>query len=153
MCTESLSRQRGFTLAELLLLIVVFSIGLAGILLAINTATAHSADPMVRKQAMTIAESMMEEVLLMPYAQGGWSGLSTQANRSHFDDARDYDGFRNNGIYRIEDGTLIDGLQNYNVAVAVVSATLADVSGLAVTVTVTGPFNTHYALTSYKFDY
>lgn len=155
MCTERRSRQRGFTLAELLLLIVVLSVGLAGILLVINTTTAHSADPMVRKQAMAIAESMMEEVLLMPYGPpdvGDWSGAATQANRAQFDDALDYNGFQTAGIYRIEDGSAIAGLENYNLAVAVVPASVSGVSGLAVTVTVTGPIDTNYALTGYKFN-
>ena len=153
MCTNR-RRTAGFTLAELLLLIVVLGVALAGILLVINTTTAHSADPMVRKQAMAIAGSMMEEVSLMPFAQDGWSGAATPANRASFDDARDYNGFQTNGIYRIEDGTPISGLENYNINVAVVTATVGGVAGaLGITVTVTGPIDTNYALTGYKFDY
>jgi MSHA pilin protein MshD len=153
MCTDR-RKATGFTLAELLLLIVVFSVALAGILLVINTTTTHSADPMVRKQAMAIAESMMEEVSLMPYAQGGWSGAATPANRANFDDAQDYNGFQTNGIYRIEDGTPIAGLENYTVNVAVVTAAVGGVAGaLGITVTVTGPIDTNYALTGYKYGY
>lgn len=155
MCTKRGARQRGFTLAELLLLIVVLSVGLTGILLVINTTTTHSADPMVRKQAMAIAESMMEEALLMPYGPpdvGNWSGAATQANRTRFDDVLDYNGFQTAGIYRIEDGSAIAGLEKYNLNVAVVPATLNGVSGLAITVVVTGPIDTNYALTGYKFN-
>jgi MSHA pilin protein MshD len=109
---------------------------------------------MVRKQAMAIAESMMEEVSLMPFAQDGWSGAATPANRASFDDARDYNGFQTSGIYRIEDATLIAGLENYTVNVAVVTAAVGGVAGaLGITVTVTGPIDTNYALTGYKFDY
>lgn len=155
MCTRQNARHCGFTLAELLLLIVVLSVGFAGILFVINTTTMRSADPMVRKQAMAIAESMLEEVLLMPYAPpstGNWSGAPTQANRTQFDDMLDYNGFHTTGIYRIEDGSPIAGLEKYNLDVAVVPAALNGVSGLAVTVSVTGPIDTNYALTGYKFN-
>lgn len=59
--------QRGLSLIELIIFIVVVSIGLAGVLMAINTAVARSADPMVRKQALAAAESLLEEILLQPF--------------------------------------------------------------------------------------
>jgi MSHA pilin protein MshD len=149
----------GFTLPELLLLIVVFAIGLAGILVVFNTVVAGSADPMVRKQAMAIAESMVEEVLAQPFAVNGAApGVKNQTTRASFDDVRDYDGFATSGIYRIEDGTTrIAGLENYNVAVTVTQAAPAgsgvpSTASLLVTVNVTGP-HTSYALSGYKLDY
>src|SRR3954465_14029675 len=96
MCTRNVARRGcGFTLPELLLLIIVLAFALVGIVLVINTATAGSADPLLAKQAMAAAESMMEEVLLQPFNNppGGFSGAATQTNRQNFDDARDYDGF------------------------------------------------------------
>lgn len=157
MCTERRRFTRGaahhaagFTLPELLLLMVVFAVGLVGILLVTNTVVAGSADPMVRKQAMAIAESMMEEVLLMPYAQGPGSGA-----RANFDDVRDYNGFNTQGIYRLEDGTPVPGLANYDLSVAVTPAAIGGVAAsaaLQVTITVTGP-HASYALTGYKLDY
>ncbi len=154
MCTDR-SHAAGFTLAELLLLIVVLGVALAGILLVINSTTTHSADPMVRKQAMAIAESTMEEVMAQPFAViGAPPGTRDQTTRASFDDAQDYNGFQTNGIYRIEDGTPIAGLENYSVNVAVVTATVGGVAGaLEIAVTVTGPINTSYALTGHKFDY
>jgi MSHA pilin protein MshD len=58
---------RGVSLIELIIFIVVVSIGLAGVLMAINTAVAGSADPMVRKQALAAAESLLEEIMLQPF--------------------------------------------------------------------------------------
>ena len=55
---------QGFTLIEVIIFIVVVAAGLAGILLVSNTVVASSADPMVRKQAVAVAESMLEEILL-----------------------------------------------------------------------------------------
>ena len=60
-------RQRGISLVELIMFIMIVSVALAGILLVMNTVTRGSADPIVHKQALAIAESMLEEVELMPF--------------------------------------------------------------------------------------
>jgi MSHA pilin protein MshD len=60
-------RQRGFTLIELIIFIVVVAAGLAGILSVMNTVVKSSADPMIRKQTIAIAESLLEEILLKDY--------------------------------------------------------------------------------------
>ena len=68
MCTDHLRRgQRGLTLIELVIFIVVVSVGLAGILSVLNLTVMHSADPMARKQAIAAAEALMEEVALQPF--------------------------------------------------------------------------------------
>ena len=61
-------RQRGFTLIELIIFIVVVAAGLAGILSVMNTVVKSSADPMIRKQTVAIAESLLEEILLKEYS-------------------------------------------------------------------------------------
>ena len=61
------SRQRGFTLIEVIIFIVVVGAGLAGILSVMNTVVKSSADPLIRKQTVAIAESMLEEILLKEY--------------------------------------------------------------------------------------
>ena len=48
--------QRGFTLIEVIIFIVVVAAGLAGILSVSNTVVKSSADPVVRKQTIAIAE-------------------------------------------------------------------------------------------------
>ncbi|MDH4285372.1 MAG: prepilin-type N-terminal cleavage/methylation domain-containing protein, partial [Gallionellaceae bacterium] len=65
MCTHH--SQRGISLIELIMFIVIVGIALAGVLLVMNKVTASSADPLVRKQALAIAESLLEEVELMPF--------------------------------------------------------------------------------------
>ncbi|HVS25966.1 MAG TPA: type II secretion system protein [Burkholderiales bacterium] len=73
MCTKGgiykswFSRQGGLTLVELIMFIVIVSVGIAGILLVLNRSIRTSADPVVRKQALAIAESLLEEVELMPF--------------------------------------------------------------------------------------
>lgn len=68
MCTSSRrSGQSGTSLVELIMFIVIVSVALAGILLVMNATTKNSADPMIRKQALAVAESLLEEVELMPF--------------------------------------------------------------------------------------
>ena len=59
--------QRGVSLIELIMFIVIVGVALAGILLVMNVTTKSSADPLVHKQALAIAESLLEEVELMPF--------------------------------------------------------------------------------------
>ncbi len=61
------SAQRGVSLIELIMFIVIISVAVTGILLVMNQVTGHSADSLVRKQALAIAESLLEEVELMPF--------------------------------------------------------------------------------------
>ncbi|MDO8988727.1 MAG: prepilin-type N-terminal cleavage/methylation domain-containing protein [Sideroxyarcus sp.] len=61
------AKQRGVSLVELIMFIVIISVALTGILLVINITTRHSADPLIHKQALAIAESLLEEVQLMPF--------------------------------------------------------------------------------------
>lgn len=65
MCTRL--SQRGVSLIELIMFIVIVGVALAGILLVMNVTTRNSADPLVHKQALAIAESLLEEVELMPF--------------------------------------------------------------------------------------
>lgn len=65
--TAGMSKQRGISLIELIMFIVIVSVALAGILLVMNVTTRGSADPLIHKQALAIAESMLEEIELMPF--------------------------------------------------------------------------------------
>ncbi len=47
--------------------IIIVSVCLAGVLAAINMGAQHSSDPMVRKQALAAAESLLEEIELQPF--------------------------------------------------------------------------------------
>jgi MSHA pilin protein MshD len=55
-------RQRGMTIVELVMFIVIVGIALAGIVQVFSLGTRFSADPLRRKQAIAIAESLLEEV-------------------------------------------------------------------------------------------
>jgi MSHA pilin protein MshD len=61
-------RQRGVTLVELILFIVIVGIAVGGILTVMNLTSRGSADPLRRKQALIIAEGLLEEVELARFS-------------------------------------------------------------------------------------
>lgn len=145
---------RGFTLVELIIFIVVISVGLTGIMLVIKAVVASSADPIVRKQSLSIAESMLTEILLKDYAnpEGGYEkGL----DRSLFDDVSDYTGYSTTAGIVDQSGSPVPGLKSYNIfpPVSVVSTTeLPGVNAFKVTVFVTGPLGV-ISLSGYRGNY
>lgn len=61
-------KSRGFTLIEMVITIVVVSVGLTGVLLAFQVVVRSSADPLVTKQMVSIAEAQMEAAVLREFA-------------------------------------------------------------------------------------
>lgn len=128
------SRQRGFTLPEAILAIVVIGIGLTGLLLAFGTVARHGADPVLRQQMLAIAQELLEEIQLKPYAAEANAAPSGCA-RDTYNDIADYHGFSSTGICSI-DGVVIPALASFNVSASVAAGTLGGV-GAARRITVT----------------
>lgn len=61
-------KSGGFTLIEMIITIVVISVGLVGVLLTFQTVVKSSADPLVTKQLVSIAEARMEGEMLREFA-------------------------------------------------------------------------------------
>ncbi|MDR7332503.1 prepilin-type N-terminal cleavage/methylation domain-containing protein [Roseateles asaccharophilus] len=156
-------RQQGLTLIELLLFLVVVGIALSAMLKVFITATAASTDPMVRRQQLAIAESLLREIELMPFTWCdpdaanaatatsavdcttqevlGPEGGESRSGASLLDNVNDYNGFSMNGITDIS-GAAVAGLGAYKASVSVVEAALDNVpstEALKITVTVTAP--------------
>ena len=123
-------RSHGFTLIELIIFIVIVGVALAGILSVMNTTVKSSADPMVRKQAMALADSILEEVLLKNYNSSG-----TGTSRTTYDGVSDYDGLTQTSFTDLAAA----GLSSYTLLISVAGATpLNGVPMKKVTVTVKG---------------
>ena len=143
-------RQRGFTLIEALVAIVVVGIGLAGVLLAVNTGVRGTADPVVQRQMLAIAQQYMEETQLRPYAAAA-NAAPAGCARDTFNDILDYNGYA--GAVCAIDGSAIAALAGYSVAITVVPGTLGGVAAARrITVTVTRGSNT-LTLTGWRTDY
>jgi MSHA pilin protein MshD len=159
MCSN---KAAGFTLIELIVLIVIVSVALAGILLMYSTSLRGSADPLSTKQALAAAEALLEEIQLTAFCNpsGGDVSATTQANRQNFDDVSQYDTLATAGIHTIDGGAPIAGLESYNVSVTVSNAAFGGIAAAdskLITVTVTGPTNLPNAATvthsGYRIDY
>ncbi len=59
--------QRGVTMIELIVFIVIVSVAVAGTLAAMRVSSGATVDPLRRKQALMIAEGVMEEVQLAKF--------------------------------------------------------------------------------------
>lgn len=130
-------RQTGFTLIELIFFIVVVAVGIAGILMVMNVSVKSSADPMERKQAMALAESVLEEILLKAYADPDGLPNVVEAGRTLYDDVDDFNGI-NETIATA--GPIFLGLPSalygYTVQIGVATTTLGTVGAKWVMVTV-----------------
>lgn len=71
------SAQRGLSLIELVMFIAVVGMSLAGVLVVYHQSVKGSADPMLRKQAVAAAESLLNEVLMQPFS---WCDPQDAAN-------------------------------------------------------------------------
>ncbi|AAZ96709.1 hypothetical protein Tbd_0756 [Thiobacillus denitrificans ATCC 25259] len=173
-----MNKARGVSLIELLVFIVVVGIAVTGVLALYGLNVRTSGDPMVRKQALAIAESLLEEVLAKPFTYcdpddanvetaADASGCATtpegpgpedasetrHANLTPFDNVNDYDGFAMTGIVDLA-GNSVAGLDAYSARVAVQPAGafhgIPAGETLLVTVTVSGPGNQTVSLSGYR---
>jgi len=134
--------HRGFTLIEMVLAIVIIGVGLAGVMMAFSQGVKNSADPVIRKQLLAVAEEMLEEVALKPFATSATTTTKTGCVRSNYDDVFDYNGYASNSKVCDIDGTTITALNGLSVSVAVVNAAFngiaaADAAEITVTVSKT----------------
>jgi MSHA pilin protein MshD len=129
-------RQRGFSLVEMILAVVVIGVGLAGLLMAFSTVVRGSADPVLQQQMLAIAEELLEEIRLRPYTAAANSAPAGCA-RDTFNDIGDYHGYATSSKICTVDGTEIPALAAYSVSVSVTASALGGVAASRlITVTV-----------------
>jgi MSHA pilin protein MshD len=147
--------QRGLSLIELLVFIVVVGIAVTGVVSVYSLNARSSADPMVQKQALAVAESLLEEVLAKPYtycdpddadadtATGAFVGVdgceatvetigpetgeTRYSNITQFNNVNDYHGFSMAGIVDLS-GNAVLGLAGYSATIQV--QPVADFNGI-----------------------
>ena len=144
-------KQRGATLVELVVSIVVISVGLAGALIVMDHTARASADPMNQYQAIAIAEAYLEEALLQEFVDPDGLGGETRAT---FDDINDYN-FTDVGA-RDQNDQAIAGLEQYTVTIAVTAEAfngIAAANSRRVQVTVTPPFGSTVVMSAYRTSY
>jgi len=155
MCARQ--RQRGFTLVEMIVAIVVIGVGLAGLMMAFATATRGSADPLMQAQMLAIAEELMEEIQLKPFDAAAGTAPAGCA-RDTFTRIGDYHGYAATTQVCSVEGVVDSELTSagYRYSITVVPAALGSVASTdarRITITVTRGsdslrlvgWRTHYA--------
>lgn len=134
--------QRGLTLIELIVAMIIIGVGLAGVLGALSRTSVNSADPILVKQMTALAEGMMEEILLKPYPVAANAAPLNACARDTFNDVLDYSGYNQPACDTL--GNPYIGLAAYQVGVTIGPAggamltsglPAADVREISVTVT------------------
>jgi len=156
--------EKGFTLIELIVFIVVISLALTGLFSVFNQSMLNSVDPIIRVRALELAQSKLDEVLVRKFAENTPAGgipacgsfdsgspivACTAIQGVAADPARD-----DVGDYNGENTT--DG--NYTIAVAVSEqgtelGLASDALARRVTVTVTMPGSETLSLSGYKVNF
>lgn len=140
---------------ELIVFIIIVSVGVVGILAVMNVTGRASADPMIRKQAVALAEAVMEEVLAKDYCDPDLvppaCTVSREADRTLYDDVADYDGQTIQGTDTLGAVSIAD-LSGYSATVAVADVSVSGQNMKKVTVTATGGGET-IQLFGYRANY
>jgi MSHA pilin protein MshD len=140
---------RGVTLIELAVAIALAATLVSGTWAAWSVLTQRSADPLVMRQALAVAESLLAEVQLQPAAPA--SG-ATGSNRTTYASVADYHGLVLDGITDAQ-GSPIAGLAGYRAELSVQPRALQGVPsshGWWIEVSVRGPNGADVRLTGFR---
>lgn len=159
--------QGGFTLIEMVVFLVVISIGLAALLTVYNYSVTRSVDPVVRVKLLELAQSQLDEVMARKFAEEtptggvpacgsaepgaaascsfGLDSGESLANPSTLDDVDDFNNY----------SATVNG---YTTAVAVVSAgtelgLTVNNDAKRITVTATAPGGEAITLSGYRTNF
>ncbi len=150
----SISRQAGTTLIELVVAIVIISIAASSILMALSTSVTYSADPMIRHQAVAIAEAYLEEIALKSFVDP--DGVDGEGSRDLYDDVDDYDGLVDNGA-RNQFDAAIAALSDYTVSVTVTASSalpsIASTDLYLISVQITHAANVDFTVSAYRANF
>lgn len=169
-------KNKGFTLIETVMFIVIVSLCLSGIVLMYATATRNSAFPNEYKQSSEIASSLIDEITSMPmtycrptdtavYTATGTASCSTvqtllpasgatrHSLTNQFSNVGDYGGYTESSIKNIK-GQSIANLSGYSVVINETYVTIPSVSAqeaIQIEVVVTAPSGNVLKMYGYRF--
>jgi MSHA pilin protein MshD len=169
--------MRGVTLVELVVAIVVIGVALAGVMTVFVRTTSSSADPVLSRQAVAIAEGYLEEVMTKSFVDpdGTESPGGVPESRADYDDVLDYNNLANNGCLTVaqgytatpacpapgncicdQTGQPINGLPGYRANILVTLTALGAVTtsnAVDIQVTVTTPAGSDVVISGFRTSY
>jgi len=152
------SANRGFTLVELILFIIIVAVATSGLFAAINSSTVNNVNPLHQVRALELAQAQMDEIIGKRYDDRSPSGgfppcgsgeappvpaCDSSDGKSDLSDIDDYHGFN----------TVPAAYGGYNMTVSVTSVTLAGRPAKLITVTVDSGANDPVALSAYRGNF
>lgn len=158
--------QRGATLIELVMTIVIISVAIAGVVGAFATITGRSADPLNQTRAVALAQRYMDEILSKPYDERAPLGKRydgackiTQKplarERDEFRHVDDYDGLEEVPSEYWSTGDNESGYEQFSVAISVFcDDSLSTTSEpKRIEVTITDPSENTYLFSAYRGNF
>jgi MSHA pilin protein MshD len=148
------ARQRGVTIIEVVVAIVIVAMAATAVLGAMSAITQRGAETMVRQQAVAVAEAYLEEILLQPITQP--TGGGTPSGRATYNDEDQYNNL-NDSPPQDQYGTVMNSLTGYSVNVVVAPTTaltgITAANAREIDVTVKDPNGATVLLTGYRSNY
>lgn len=159
-------KQQGFSLIELVVSIVVLSIGLSALSSSLFLSAGRSSDTLWQTKATQLSQAYLDEILAMRYQDdsplGGGavagnctsSSFGTEAgesNRSQYDDVDDYHGLTETANFL--DGDITSNYSGYSVAINVFcrgADNSASTSSKLIVVTITSPTNQSMVFSAFR---
>lgn len=161
--------QKGATLVELVMTIVIISIAIAGVVGAFSLIAGRSADPLNQTRAIALSQLYFDEILSRKYDHNTPDGgvpreegcnigrEAGESDREDFNDVDDYDGLDESPPLDADGNPVDAAYQNFRVQVTIACA--GDEVGLPVDdakrirLTITDPAANDYVFTGYRGNF
>ncbi|WP_028669300.1 type IV pilus modification PilV family protein [Saccharospirillum impatiens] len=169
--TRSFTAQRGVTLIELIITVVIIAIALAGTIVAFSNVVGRSSDTLFQSRAIALAQAYLDEILGQPFDQATPEGGAPPymgSCRVIGGDEDDRDTFRSVDQYdglvfsppELASGAISEGYEGYTVSISVscvdTSAELGDGDiGQAkrIDVSISSPTNQTAVFSAYRSNF
>ncbi|ABC32791.1 conserved hypothetical protein [Hahella chejuensis KCTC 2396] len=159
-------RQRGVTLVELVITIIVIGVALVAIVTAMSGSIGRSSDVLLRNRTIQLAQAYLDEILGKRYDEATPSGgappvtscniVTEEGSRDEYDDVDDYDGVLNEAP-RSQTDADFNNYPGYLVSVSVTCAGadigLSASNAKLVRVTITPPSGPAMTFSAYRANF
>ncbi len=152
------ANPQGFTLIEIIITITLAGIMAVGVVQVSGKMASRSANPMLRYQAIAVAEAYLNEILAKKFAVMGDAKCDiTALSRANFEYICQYNALTDAGA-KDQTGTTITELSAYTVTVTVAESALLGDIGTAtqtqlISVAVDGPEDLDASLSAYRSNF